>query len=139
STAAGSLDLDDVNWERRSYSGFRAYTATKQANRMLTWAWAERLAGDGVSANACSPGLVKTELNRSVKGFLGLFFTLTRPFARTPEKGADTALWLASAPELEGISGRFFVDRKDVPCKFRDAGAIKRLWDVCEGQLALPA
>jgi NAD(P)-dependent dehydrogenase (short-subunit alcohol dehydrogenase family) len=135
STAAGGLDLEDVHFERRGYSGVKAYSATKQANRMLTWAWAERLKADGITANALSPGLVNTELNRSVGGIFKALFTLTKLFAKTPEQGADTIVWLASSPEVAGVTGKFFEDRKEKPCKFREPAHVSRLWDVCQAQL----
>jgi hypothetical protein len=55
--------------------------------------------------------------------------------ARTPEQGADTAIWLAASPEAAGRSGEFWVDRKAVPCKFRDAQRQAMLWSLCESQL----
>jgi NAD(P)-dependent dehydrogenase (short-subunit alcohol dehydrogenase family) len=136
STAAGGLDLDDVEFKRRKFSGVSAYSATKQADRMLTWSLAEKLQGSGVVANAISPGLVATDLNRSTKGFFRFFFMLMKPMARTPEKGADTAVWLAASPEAAGQSGKFFVDRKERPCKFRVPDQMERLWQLCEAQSA---
>ncbi len=136
STAAGGLDFDDIDFAKRKYNGIKAYSATKQANRMLTWGLASRLKGKPVVANALSPGLVKTELNREANGFFSFFFFLMRPITRTPEKGADTAIWLASSSEVEGKSGDFYVDRKVKECKFRDAAAVERLWQVCEQQMS---
>jgi NAD(P)-dependent dehydrogenase (short-subunit alcohol dehydrogenase family) len=134
STAAGGLDLADVNFENRKYDGVKAYSATKQADRMLSWAWAEQLAGTGVTVNAMSPGLVASEFNRSATGFFKLLFKLMRPFSRTTEKGADTSVWLASAPELAGKTGGFYEDRKEKPCKFRDAAEVAKLWALLEQQ-----
>lgn len=134
STAAGGLKLDEVGWERGSYSGASVYSACKQANRMLTWAQARRLAGKPVTANAMSPGLVNTELNRSAQGGFKLFFKFARFFARTPEKGADTVIYLASSPEVEGVTGKFYDDRKAVHCKFQNAAVEDQLWALCERQ-----
>ncbi len=135
SMAAGGLELEDVGYAKKSYSGVKAYSTTKQANRMLTWAWAERLKADGITANALSPGLVNTELNCGAGViFMGLF-SFARLFAKTPEKGADTIVWLATSPEVAGVTGKFFEERKEKPCKFREPAAIERLWQVCEGQL----
>ena len=111
STAAGSLDLADVDWNSRPYDGIKAYSATKQADRMLSWVWADALAGTGVTVNAMSPGLVATEFNRSASGFFKFMFKMMRPLSRTPEKGADTVVWLASAPEIAGKTNGFYVDR----------------------------
>lgn len=135
STAAGGLDLEDVGYEKRAYSGVKAYSATKQANRMLTWAWADRLKAEGITANALSPGLVNTELNRGAGGIFKALFTLTKLFAKTPEQGADTIVWLASSPEVAGVTGKFFENRKELTCKFREPAQVSRLWDVCQTQL----
>jgi NAD(P)-dependent dehydrogenase (short-subunit alcohol dehydrogenase family) len=133
STVAGGLDMDDVEYKTRKFSGFSAYSQTKQANRMLTWALADELGPHGVTANAMSPGLVKTDLNRSIHGPMKLFFSIMLPLmGKTPAQGADTALWLASSPELDGVTGKFFENRKEIPCKFRDdKEALKRLQALC--------
>jgi NAD(P)-dependent dehydrogenase (short-subunit alcohol dehydrogenase family) len=135
STAAGGLDLDDVEISRKKYSGVSAYSTTKQANRMLTWALASRLRGKPVTVNAISPGLVNTELNRNAQGVFAVVFTLTKLFARTPQQGADTAIWLAASPQVEGLTDRFWVDRKEQDCKFRDMAACEKLWNICEAQV----
>jgi NAD(P)-dependent dehydrogenase (short-subunit alcohol dehydrogenase family) len=141
STAAGGLDLDDIEFKKRKYSGLSAYSQTKQANRMLSWALAERLEGTGVSVNAMSPGLVRTELNRNAKGLIGMLFSLLVPMmGKTPAQGADTAAWLASSPEIEGVNGKFWEGRKEMICKFRaDHDAIKRLVESCERMTAAKA
>lgn len=135
STAAGGLDLNDTQYENRKYSGVSAYSATKQALRMLSWSWAEQLEASGVSVNAMSPGLVNTELNRNAHGFFAVVFTLTKLFAKTAQDGADTAAWLAAAPELAGKSNLFWENRKSIPCKFRDAAAQQRLFELCDQQV----
>ena len=134
SSMASDLDLSDVQFERRPFRGLKVYAATKQADRMLTWAQAERLAGTGVTANAMDPGFVgRTEVNRHVTGVMSLFFSgLGRLVGRSPAQGADTASWLVLSPELEGVSGRFFKDRKELPCQFRDPAEQRRLWELCE-------
>jgi NAD(P)-dependent dehydrogenase (short-subunit alcohol dehydrogenase family) len=139
STAAGGLELGDVEYQSRPYSAMTAYSATKQANRMLSWAWAERLAGKPVTLNAMSPGLVNTELNRNAQGGFAVLFKLTKLFARTPAQGADSAVYLAASSEVAGQSGGFYVDRKRVPCKFHDPAAEARLWSICEEQLGRTA
>jgi Dehydrogenases with different specificities (related to short-chain alcohol dehydrogenases) len=135
STYASDLDLTDLQFERRAYDGRKAYAQSKACNRLFTWALARRLEGSGVTANAMAPGLVvKTRLYRDASApvmllmrVLGLFF------GRTIAEGADTAIWLASSPEVEGISGEFFDQRKKLPCKFRNVEAEEKLWSICEG------
>lgn len=135
STAAGGLKLDEVGWEK-GYSGASVYSVTKQANRMLTWALARRLKGRPVTVNAMSPGLVNTDLNRNAQGGFKVVFKILKMFARTPEKGADTIVYLASSPEVQGTTDEFFVDRKKTPCKFRGEQAEEALWALCEKQAA---
>ncbi|HTA16972.1 MAG TPA: SDR family NAD(P)-dependent oxidoreductase, partial [bacterium] len=133
STVASGLDMDDIEFKTRKFSGFSAYTQTKQANRMLTWALADELGSTGVTVNAMSPGLVKTDLNRSIHGPMKFFFSIMLPLmGKTPAQGADTALWLASGPELAGVTGKFYENRKEIPCKFRnDKQALQRLQALC--------
>jgi NAD(P)-dependent dehydrogenase (short-subunit alcohol dehydrogenase family) len=135
STQAGGLDLDDVEFARRPYSGILAYQASKQAVRMLTWTMAERLRGDLVVANALCPGFMKTELGRNAPPGFRVFLWLARPFQTSPERGADTATWLASNPEAGKTTNQFFVKRRPVPCKFRDPAARERLAQLCEAAL----
>jgi NAD(P)-dependent dehydrogenase (short-subunit alcohol dehydrogenase family) len=132
SQLARDLDLEDVEFRRRSYSGLSAYAQSKQADRMLTWALARRLEGTGVTANAMHPGGVNTPLFAKGGGLLAMAASLfAKVSARTPEEGADTVVWLASSPEAEGKSGEFWIDRRSVRCRFRDPEAEERLWTLC--------
>src|SRR5262249_54434554 len=112
STLAGGLDLDDVQLERRAYSGELAYSQSKQADRLLTWALSERLAGSGVTANAVHPGFVRSELNRAMSPLRRVAVAvLMRVVAKSPEQGADTPTWAASSAEVSGLSGKLFARR----------------------------
>jgi retinol dehydrogenase-12 len=139
STVAGGLDLADPEYKNKPFDGFKSYSQSKQANRMLTWSLAARLAGSGATANAMSPGLVKTNLNRNIHGPLKLVFGVVVPlFGKSPAKGADTALWLAGDPALQGVNGKFFEDRKEKPCQFQaDKQALAKLERYCDGQVGL--
>jgi NAD(P)-dependent dehydrogenase (short-subunit alcohol dehydrogenase family) len=141
STVAKGLDLGDVEWAARKWAPMTVYAATKQANRMWTWALADQLRGSGVAVNALSPGLVKTDLNRDVRGPLKFFFGLMLPImGKTPAQGADTAIWLASDPAVEGVTGKFFVDRKETDCKYRsDKAAIAKLMSTLDRMARLEA
>lgn len=135
STYAGDLDLADLQFERRGYDAQKAYKQSKACNRMLTWAFARRLDKSGVSANAMAPGLVvKTGLYRDMRPAVRVIMrVLGLLFGRSVAQGADTAIWLASSPEVEGMSGKFFDQRKEEPCSFRNRDAEETLWRICEG------
>jgi NAD(P)-dependent dehydrogenase (short-subunit alcohol dehydrogenase family) len=139
SKLAGELDLEDVEFRRRPYSGISAYSQSKQADRMLSWALARRLDGTGVTVNAMHPGGVNTPLFAKGGGLMAMAASVVAKAAgKTPEQGADTAVWLAASPEVQGTSGRFWIDRRDVPCRFRDDAAEERLWELC-ASMARPA
>jgi NAD(P)-dependent dehydrogenase (short-subunit alcohol dehydrogenase family) len=140
STYAMDLDLDDLQFERRAYDGRKAYAQSKACDRMLTWAMARRLEGSGVTANAMAPGLVvRTGLYRDTSPAAMLFMRgLSLFIGRSVAEGADTAIWLASSPEVEGVNGKFFELRKEISCRFRNAEAEEKLWSICAG-LAGPA
>lgn len=133
--AAGGLDLSDTQYERRRFSGIGAYRASKQASRMLTWALADRLAASPVTANALNPGYVLTDLTRNVSGPLKLLVALTAWKAETPLDGADTAIWLAASPDVDGVTGRFYDKRRELRCRFRDTGETNELWALVERQV----
>jgi NAD(P)-dependent dehydrogenase (short-subunit alcohol dehydrogenase family) len=133
SSYASDLDLDDLQFKRRSFESFKAYAQSKACDRMLTWALARRLDGSGVAANAMTPGLItETGLYRNAEPELVQRLTQYSG-GRTSAQGADTAVWLASAPEMEGVSGKFFEEREELPCEFRNKRAEERLWRICDG------
>lgn len=135
STRAGGLDLNDVEYRRRPYSGIQAYEASKQAVRMLTWALADQLRDQPVVANALCPGFMKTELGRGAPKSFRILLMLLRPLQSSPERGAETAVWLATSPEAAKLTNQFFVKRSPVPCKFRDPVACETLWHLCKTTL----
>ena len=139
SVAAGSLDLSDTQYETRRYSGIGAYRASKQASRMLTWALADQLKDKPVTVNALSPGYVLTSLTTNTGGLLKIIVMLTKFRAQTPLDGADTAIWLAASPEVEGITGKFWEDRRELRCKFRDPAAVEQLRTLVEQQMTVNA
>ncbi len=131
STFASDLDLDDLQFERRPYDGMRAYAQSKACDRMLTWAFARRLAATGISVNAIAPGLVtETKLYRDLSA--DVRHQLEQQPSRSAAAGADTAVWLAASTEVDGANGRFYEQRTEQPCQFRDPEAEARLWAVCQ-------
>jgi len=132
SQLAGGLDLSDVQFERRPWSGRAAYAQSKQADRMLTWALARRLSGTGVTANAMHPGFVASEILGKGGGPISLAASVySKLCGRRPEQGADTVVWLAASPEVEGRSGLFWIDRQERRCRFRDEASEEALWGLC--------
>jgi NAD(P)-dependent dehydrogenase (short-subunit alcohol dehydrogenase family) len=132
STFASDLDLDDLQFERRPFESFKAYAQSKACNRLLTWALARRLEGTGVTANAMTPGLItETELYRNATPELVQRLTKISG-GRTSADGADTAVWLASDPDLEGVTNKFYEDREERECEFRNTEAEEKLWRICE-------
>lgn len=129
----GNIDFDDLQSKKR-YRGFPVYGMTKLANIMFTYELAERLKGTGVTATCMHPGAVNTRFGTNNPGPMTILFRLFKPFMRAPEQGADTVIWLASSPEVEGASGRYYSDRKLVKPKkvASDPDARRRLWEESE-------
>jgi NAD(P)-dependent dehydrogenase (short-subunit alcohol dehydrogenase family) len=129
----GHIDFDDIQLNQ-GYSGGRAYGQSKLANVIFTYELARRLEGTGVTANCLHPGAVNTNFFNNVKGLFGLLTWIGRPFLRTPAKGAETAVWLASSPEVEGVTGKYFFDskeRRSSPESY-DPNVASSLWEVSE-------
>lgn len=137
STRAGDLDVEDLDFARRRWSGVTAYGQSKQANRMLGWAWARRLEGTGVTVNVAHPGGVATNIAARQTGVWGVLARLAFRTQRTPERGADTLVWLAASDEVAGKTGGFYKDRKPIPCRWRgDVAANDALLKLCQDQIA---
>jgi retinol dehydrogenase-14 len=118
------IDFDDLQSER-TYQADEVYAATKLMNLLFTYELARRLAGTGVTANALHPGAVATRL-------LADYMQTTRVYGASPEQGADTVIYLAAAPEVEGRTGKYFTNRRETrssPASY-DEGLARRLWDV---------
>ena len=132
SELAGEFDMDDLQWQRRRFGGIKAYKQSKAANRMLTYVFAERLAGTGVTANVVHPGGVNTGIGRNQKGLWGVLVRLAFKTQRPVSAGADTTTWLAASPEALGETGGFWADRSKRDCEFRDLAVCRELWQRCE-------
>ena len=130
----GQLDLNDLNFEK-SYFGFAAYARSKLANILFTYELARRLEGSGVTVNALHPGGVATNIFSTDFSIFGpLIKGIVSLFTLTPEQGADNTIYLASSPDVEGVTDKYFVKRAAVPSSppSYDKDLAKRLWEVSE-------
>jgi NAD(P)-dependent dehydrogenase (short-subunit alcohol dehydrogenase family) len=130
----GTLELDDLNWERRKYRSLKAYSDSKLANVLFTRELARRVAGSGVTANSLHPGVVATNIFNQLGLFGRVFTMLAKPLLLTSAEGAKTSVYLASAAEVAGVSGKFFDrcrERQLDPVANDDAGS-ERLWQRSE-------
>jgi NAD(P)-dependent dehydrogenase (short-subunit alcohol dehydrogenase family) len=138
--ARHGMPFDDLQSTRR-YRGMRVYGQSKLANILFTLELARRLAGTGVTANSLHPGTVRTGYGHDgdARGFLAFGIKISSPFFLSPAKGARTSVYLASSPEVDGVSGEYFVKcRPHQPRRWaQDADAATRLWQVSEQLVGL--
>jgi len=134
----GRIDFADLQGER-SWSGQRAYNQSKLANVLFTYELARRLRGTGVTATVLHPGLVRTGFGAEDPGRIQRMITPFMGLMKSPEQGARTSIHLASAPEVEGITGQFFANRKPRRSSRRsyDEADALRLWEVSAGLVGL--
>lgn len=133
------IPFDDLQAER-SYGrmGFERYGQTKLANVLFTRELAKRLSGAGVTANCFHPGFVGTGFNHNNGLLMRLGMLVARLVARSPDKGAETLVWLVDSPEVSATSGAYFMDcRERRPSHAaRDDEAARRLWEISEQQVS---
>jgi NAD(P)-dependent dehydrogenase (short-subunit alcohol dehydrogenase family) len=128
----GQIDFDDLQGEQ-SYSGSRAYSQSKLANILFTYELARRLQATSVTANALHPGVVRTSFGAEDPGGIQrLIVPFVRPFLIAPVQGAATSIHLASSPDLDQVSGRYFANSKPKRSSKAsyDETAAARLWQV---------
>lgn len=135
----GKIDFDDLMGAQK-YSGSRAYNQSKLANVMFTYELAKRLEGTGVTATALHPGLTSTAFSAEDPA-LGWLVTFLRPFMKSPKRGAETPVYLASSTDAEGVTGQFFANRKAKKSheSSYDSATTARLWQVSADLVGLPA
>jgi NAD(P)-dependent dehydrogenase (short-subunit alcohol dehydrogenase family) len=129
----GGLDLADLNWEHRRYNGYRGYGASKIAQLLTTWEFADRLQGTGVTINAMHPGDVKTNIGNN-NGPLYRWFQriVMGPMLKNPAISGEALYYLAAAPEVAEVSGRFFhltIDEKPATHAM-DRQKGRQIWDL---------
>lgn len=132
--ALGGITFDDLE-RKNGFSGFRVYGESKLMNILFTRELAKRLQGTGVTANSLHPGVIASGFGQNNKGLMG-FATrhLGKYVLATPEKGAQTSIYLCTSPDVAGVTGRYFAKSKETqPTKYGvDDDAARRLWDVSE-------
>ena len=132
-THSGRIEWDNLQGERR-YTFFSAYGRSKAAEILFTYELARRLRGTGITANCFTPGPTASGFGRGTHGFIRVMSTLVNVIGRRPEVSARTAVYLATSPEMEGVSGQyFFHDRpaRSKPVTY-DVQIAARLWAVSE-------
>ena len=136
----GKIDFDDLMGEQ-DYSGQRAYNQSKLANVMFTYELGRRLEATGVTATALHPGMTNTAFSAEdpSRSMAPIVFA-ARPFMKSPKRGAKTAVYLASSPEVEGVTGQYFANRKAK--KSHDASydtvTTGRRWQVSADLVGVP-
>src|SRR5829696_8772679 len=129
--SSGKIEFDNLQGER-AYSP-KAYDNSKLANLLFTLALAQRVAGSGVTVNALHPGFVSTGFGKNNPGFLMKIIRAVVPLiGRSPEKGAETSIYLASSPEVQSITGKYFVDCKvtQPAPQATDSAVARKVWDI---------
>uniref|UniRef100_H0W9L8 Retinol dehydrogenase 14 n=1 Tax=Cavia porcellus TaxID=10141 RepID=H0W9L8_CAVPO len=134
--AYGDINFEDLNSEQ-SYNKRFCYSRSKLANILFTRELARRLEGTNVTVNVLHPGVVRTNLGRHIHIPLlakPLYNLVSWAFFKTPLEGAQTSIYLASSPEVEGVSGKYFGDCKEEELlpKAMDESVARKLWDISE-------
>jgi len=132
--SGGPIDFDDLQREKE-YSGMQVYGQSKMMNILFTNELARRLQGSGVTANSLHPGFVRSNFGRKNNGIIGsLLMPIAQLFAINEDKGAETQIYLASSPEVEEVTGTYFVKSqpKETHPFAQDEAAQKKLWEVSE-------
>ena len=136
----GAMSFSDPMYELRPYNPTEAYNQSKLANVLFSVELAQRLDGTGVTANSMHPGAVRTGFGSAddTQGFERLVMAIGRPFMISARRGAKTIVYLACSPDVEQVSGQYFVRRKPhTPSKnARDPQAARRLWDLSDELVA---
>jgi NAD(P)-dependent dehydrogenase (short-subunit alcohol dehydrogenase family) len=130
----GSMDFNNLEF-KRGYFGMKAYARSKLANILFTYELARRLEGSTVTVNALHPGHIATDIWRTNFSVIGpILKWIMGFFALTPEEGARTSIYLASSPDVAGVTGQYFVEKEAVqssPMSY-DKNLARQLWVVSE-------
>lgn len=133
----GKIHWDDLQFST-GYSAYAAYNQSKLMNVLFANALARRLRGTGVTSNSLHPGVVRSGFNFNPGGPIRVVFAISKLMAVSPEKGAQTSLYLATSPEVNGVTGQYFANKKQkrANASAYDERAQERLWDLSEKLLS---
>ena len=123
------------------YNPMKAYGRSKFANILFTYELSRQLTGSNITANALTPGMVATDIWKNVNRWLTpLINPVMQRFAQTPSEGAQTSVYLATSPDVEGITGMYFADQKSIPSDpgTYDLAAAQKLWHLSFELVNLP-
>jgi len=134
------IDFEYLGGKRR-HAGYRAYGETKLAMTMFTYELARRLHGSGITCNAVHPGFTATRMYENSGGVVKFFAPLIKLLGRPAEEGADTVVYLASSADVEGVTGKYFADRKAIassPVSY-DEAAARNLYELTREVVGWPS
>lgn len=135
------MHWDDLQFAGGGYKGFRAYGQSKLANILFTYELARRLEGTGVTVNALHPGVVASGFGQTYPGAMSFLVKVAKPFLLNNEQGARTSVYLASSPEVEGVTGKYFSKCRPVRSNAvsYDEASQKKLWSLSVEMIKTPA
>ncbi|MFX0000165.1 MAG: SDR family oxidoreductase [Candidatus Hermodarchaeota archaeon] len=134
---ASAVQSKSINFENlqfnKHFRSWKTYSQSKTALIIITYEFARRLNGSGVTVNCLHPGGVKTNIIQDYKGIIKFFTKIIFSFAKNPEEGAKTSIYLASSPKVEKVSGKYFIDKKEAKSKdvTYNKSIAERLWNIC--------
>lgn len=125
------IDFEDLQGEKK-YSGYHAYSQSKLANVLFTYQLAKKLEGTRVTVNCLHPGVARTGFGKDQVGLMSIMVRIGTPFMMSPQKAARAVIYLATSPDLEGVSGKFFSKGKETKSSAQsyDTTSAERLWKV---------
>jgi NAD(P)-dependent dehydrogenase (short-subunit alcohol dehydrogenase family) len=128
---SGKIHWDDINFDKK-YNDLDVYCQSKLANIMFSNELSRKLQGTNVTSNSLHPGVVKTQFGMNTGGTIGFMAKAIRPFEISPEKGAITTVYLATSPEVEGVTGKYFAKCKSKSFNqiAQDEKACQQLWEL---------
>jgi NAD(P)-dependent dehydrogenase (short-subunit alcohol dehydrogenase family) len=134
------LNFDDLE-TTKGYNAMRVYGRSKLANIVFTYELARRLESTGVTANVLHPGFVRSGFARNNGGVINAAMGIIGRLALSPEQGAQTSIYLASSPEVEGVTGKYFVKKQPTRSNAAsyEQSTWTHLWEISEQMTMAPA